>query len=50
MYFGRSYMDAPDIDGKIFFTSEKKLRTGDFCTVKVTDILDYDPIGEAVMP
>ena len=50
MYFGRSYMDAPDIDGKIFFTSEKKLRTGDFCTVKVTDILDYDPIGEVVMP
>lgn len=48
MYFGRSYMDAPDIDGKIFFTSEKKLAAGDFINVNITDILDYDPIGEAV--
>ena len=48
MYFGRTYMDAPEIDGKLFFTSERKLAAGEFVNVKITDILDYDPIGEAV--
>lgn len=46
-YFGRSASDAPDIDRKIFFTSpEKKLVPGKFVTVKITDMLDYDLIGE----
>lgn len=45
-YFGRSYMDAPEIDGKIFFTSAKKVRTGKFVNVKITNVLDYDLIGE----
>ncbi len=48
MYFGRSYMDAPEIDGKIFFTSERKLAVGEYINVNITDILDFDPIGEAV--
>ena len=48
MYFGRTYMDAPEIDGKLFFTSERKLQAGEFVNVKITDILDYDPIGETV--
>lgn len=46
-YFGRSAMDAPDIDGKIFFTSPNlKLVMGKFVNVRIDDILDYDLIGE----
>lgn len=45
-YYGRSYMDAPEIDGKIYFTSEKKLQEGIFVDVRITDVLDYDLIGE----
>ena len=46
-YFGRSAMDAPDIDGKIFFTSPKrKLVPGLFVKVKITSVMDYDLIGE----
>ncbi len=45
-YFGRSAADAPDIDGKVFFTSPgKRLPAGKFVKVKVTGILDYDLIG-----
>ncbi len=46
-YFGRSAMDAPDIDGKIFFTSPKRrLVPGLFLKVKITSVMDYDLIGE----
>lgn len=46
-YFGRSAMDAPDIDGKVYFTSPlRKLTTGLFTKVKITSVLDYDLIGE----
>lgn len=47
-YFGRTASDAPDIDGKIFFTSEKKLAMGEFVNVRVKEILDYDLIGETI--
>ena len=47
-YFGRSEADAPDIDGKVFFTSEKKLFPGDFVNVVLEDTLDLDLIGSAV--
>lgn len=47
-YFGRSEADAPDVDGKIFFTSKKKLRDGSFVKVKITEALDYDLIGRAI--
>lgn len=46
-YFGRSAADAPDIDGKIFFRSpERKLTSGSFVKVTITETLDYDLIGE----
>ncbi len=46
-YFGRSAADAPEIDGKIFFTSpDKRQIPGKFVKVKITDMLDYDLIGE----
>lgn len=47
-YFGRTQADAPDVDGKVFFTSEKKLSCGQYVTLKITDVLDYDLLGEAV--
>ncbi len=45
-YFGRTESDAPDIDGKIFFTSENPLKVGQYVNVKITDTLDYDLMGE----
>lgn len=47
-YFGRSEADAPDIDGKIFFSSEASLTMGDFVSVKITEVMDYDLFGETV--
>lgn len=47
-FFGRSYMDAPDIDGKVFFTSDNKLAIGDYIKVKVDDLLDYDLLGSQI--
>ncbi len=48
-YFGRSKADAPEVDGKVFFTvSGKKPTQGDIIKVRVIDFLDCDPIGEMV--
>ena len=44
-YYGRSAADAPEIDGKIFFASESKVRVGDYVKVELTDVLDYDLMG-----
>lgn len=45
-YFGRSSMDAPDIDGKIFFSSpDRKIYIGEYVNVEIIDVLDYDLIG-----
>lgn len=47
-YFGRTKADAPDIDGKIFFSSEEKLAMGQFVKVRIDDTMDYDLIGEVI--
>ena len=48
-WFGRSYRDAPDIDGKVFFTTEgKRPRLGSFVKVTVTGCMDCDLTGELV--
>lgn len=47
-YFGRTKVDAPDIDGKIFFSSEEKLAMGQFVKVRIDDTMDYDLIGEVI--
>ena len=47
-YFGRGEADAPEIDGKIYFTGANNNSEGKFLQVKITDILDYDLIGETV--
>ncbi len=49
VYFGRSYKDSPDIDPKVFFSSEKKdIEVGRFYRVKITDTLMFDLIGERI--
>ena len=45
-YFGRTPCDAPEVDGKIFFLSDRQLKIGDFVTVHINDTLDYDLLGE----
>ena len=45
-FFGRSYADAPDIDGKVYFTAPKRLKEGEFVNVMITEVLDYDLFGK----
>ena len=45
-YYGRSEADAPDIDGKVYFTAKKRIPEGAFVRVKITEALDYDLVGE----
>lgn len=47
-YSGRTYMDSPDIDGIVYFNSDKKLNIGDFACVKIEDCLEYDLMGAFV--
>lgn len=47
-YSGRTYMDAPEIDGKIIFTTSHDYNTGDFVWVEVIGINDYDLIGKDI--
>ena len=46
-HFGRSAADAPDIDGKVYFSAPRRVAEGEFITVKITEAMDYDLIGEA---
>ena len=45
VYVGRSYMDAPDIDGMVFVYSDRQIVTGDIVRVKITDAREYDLEG-----
>ena len=45
-YVGRTYMDAPGVDGLLFVNTDEELMTGDFVRVKVTGAAEYDLIGE----
>ena len=45
-YVGRTYRDAPDIDGYIFIDTDETLMSGDFVKVRVTGAYEYDLIGE----
>lgn len=47
-YVGRTYMDAPEIDGSIFVSTGEELMSGDLVRVKVTGANEYDLIGEIV--
>lgn len=45
-YVGRTYMDAPNVDGLIFVNADEMLMSGDFVRVKITGANEYDLIGE----
>lgn len=48
-YYGRSYADAPEVDGCVFFScGDTKPAVGDFVKVRITDYMDCDPIGEMI--
>ncbi len=47
-YVGRTYMDAPNVDGLIFVETDEELMSGDFAKVRVTGALEYDLIGEII--
>ncbi len=44
-YIGRTYMDAPEIDSVIYFTTAGRYEPGDFVQVMLTDLRDYDLVG-----
>lgn len=46
IYIGRTYMDAPEIDGIVFFTSDNIHQIGDLVKVKITESMEYDLKGE----
>jgi len=46
VYYGRSFADAPDVDGRVYFKSAKKVLPGEFVTVHITEAMDYDLVGE----
>ncbi len=48
VYVGRTYRDAPNVDGLIFINTDEELLSGDFAKVKVTGAVDYDLIGELI--
>ena len=46
-YFGRTYADSPDIDGRVLFTAESPVKVGSFVSVRITDVCDGDLCGFA---
>lgn len=44
-YYGRTYADSPDIDGRVVFDSEKTVRPGSFVQVRITGVSDGDLVG-----
>ncbi len=48
IYYGRSFADAPDVDGRVYFKSQNPIHPGEFIEVKVTEAMDYDLVGEAI--
>lgn len=48
-HYGRSEADAPDVDGKVYFTSTRRLPEGEFYKVKIDEVLDYDLVGHVII-
>lgn len=46
VWIGRSYMDAPEVDGNVFIQTARTLQPGKFYRVKITDTRDYDLVGQ----
>ena len=47
-YFGRSYMDAPEIDGVIYIPNNQELKIGEIVNCKITKVTEYDLIGKII--
>ncbi len=47
-HYGRSRADAPEIDGKVYFWSDRKIPEGEIIEVEITESMDFDLMGEAV--
>lgn len=47
-HYGRSRADAPEIDGKVYFYSDRRIPEGEILPVTVTEAMDFDLMGEAV--
>ena len=45
-YYGRSYADSEEIDGKVFFKSDRKLNSGEFVDVLIEQSMEYDLFGK----
>ena len=45
-YVGRTYMDVPEIDGVVYIKNTKQLNLGDWVDCKITEVKDYDLMGE----
>ena len=48
IWIGRSYMDAPGVDGYVFVNSDREYISGDIIRVKITDAKEYDLVGTAL--
>lgn len=48
IYIGRTYKDAPDVDGYVFVNAEEELISGDMVPVRITAARDYDLIGDVI--
>lgn len=48
VYVGRTYRDAPDVDGYVFVPIDRERMSGDYVWVRIIDTRDYDLIGEIV--
>lgn len=48
IFIGRSYMDAPNVDGLVFVHSKDSYLSGEFVDVKITQAKEYDLVGEAI--
>ena len=50
IYYGRSMADAPDVDGKIYFSAPKgSVMPGDFVRVEIDEAIDYDLVGHVIV-
>ena len=48
MFYGRSYAESPDIDGRVWFTAEEEVPSGTFVPVRLTGTMDGELTGETV--
>lgn len=48
IHYGRSYADAPDVDGRVYFKAKGRIAPGSFVKVRITEALDYDLVGNAI--